>query len=121
MKIVDLQTFLSLPGNVLYQKYTPETMWLERLSIRRERCNENDWFQSVVCDPQMIDATNAHSCQCLSEVLANLKGVERFQNFSVDFAISGREATYEDDALFAVYEAEDVTDLIEELKRCLPS
>jgi len=109
MKIVNLETFRSLPVNTLYSKYEPCVF--EEMLIKDETI-EYDFFCSSIVDALELSETVSFSSM-LSEAQ------ETGDSLDMDFDICGRDGCFEKDQLFAVYENKDVKALIEKLKTCI--
>jgi hypothetical protein len=116
MKIVDRKTFLSLPAGTLFSKYEPCV--LDDLCIKGESrlpSGDNDpgdfWEQQIA---GAIDAVNSGD---YSEKL--FESQEHGTSIKFDFYCEGRDGLYDAAQLFAVWEPDDVRQLISRLQATL--
>lgn len=109
MKIVNLETFRSLPPNTLYAKFTP--------NVFDEFCIKGATWEF---DFLTTDALSS-AILCLSSDGFNAKCKQAMNDVSVemDFDSYGRDGFFDKDQLFAIYEDEDIIQLIDKLKQCL--
>lgn len=113
MRIVKRKEFLTLPQNTLYCKYDPCVF--SELMIKHDTLKTNDW----VCQ-QIADAIKCDNSEEFGNKLQNARVTG--ESVEMDFDCAGRDGCYEpDNALFAVYETEDIKQLIEVLKACIPT
>ena len=110
MRIVDRQTFLGLPAGTLFAKVeTPPTIDFGPLEIKGDTCVGVDFYvQRIIGD---IAGTN-DSGEWFAAYEAMVDGEER----KPDFAIESRDGLFDADQLFAVYDADDTSALIDRLK-----
>jgi hypothetical protein len=109
MKIVNLQTFRSLPANTLFSKYAPCNFG--DLCIKGETI-EHDFYVQQIAD--------AIECSGSDEFVDKLyHAAETGESVAFDFECEGRDGLYENEQLFAVWELDDVRALIERLGQCL--
>ena len=109
MRIVDRKTFLMLPAGIVYSKYKPcvfGSLEIKGDSIR------NDFFSQ-----QIANAVDCDNSEEFSEIL--FKAEETGENFKMDFNCEGRDGLYDDDQLFAIWNADDVEALIDRLKETI--
>lgn len=116
MKIVDRKTFLSMPPETVYAKYTPSVF--DGLNIKGDTIyglngEAIDWFYQSIG----ADAIDAHDSAAWGALLDESQ--EEGKSLVMDFECQGRDGCFDDDQLFAVFEKADVVALIERLKRCL--
>lgn len=109
MKIVDRKTFLSMPENTLFSKYDP--CWFNSMEIKGHTIGDNDFFL------QELTGSIAYNNAAGREVILD-RAAKTGCHVDMDFDSYGRDGMF-DDALFAVYEKEDIEALIERLKKCL--
>lgn len=104
-----------MPAGTLYAKCAP---WVfESVCIKGDTLYSEgkpiDWFYQQIG----ADAIKAHDSgewgNKLDDALANGTSV------SMDFYCEGRDGCFEDDQIFAVFEPQDVKDLISRLERCV--
>ena len=111
MKIVDRKTFLSLPGEVLFSRYEPCVF--DPLEIKGQTL-ENDFLTTRIND--------AIDCIDSSEFIDFLDCAEETGiSLPLNFESTERDGCHDDDQLYAVWEPKDVIQLIERLKRLIPS
>jgi hypothetical protein len=109
MKIVNRQTFLSLPAGTLFSKYNPSCM--EHLEIKEESM-PNDYFYTPIMDA--IDASSS------SERLDRLLAMQHDgASFPVDMQQGCRDGCFDADQLFAVWERADAEALLKRLHLAL--
>lgn len=111
MRIVDRKTFLSLPPKTLYRKYQPQIYG--DLNIKFDTLPFNDWINLEThgdIEGSMCCGTNS-----------DLHSVAQYtgDTYRFDLDSCGRDGCYDDDQLFAVYDNEDIQQLIDKLKECL--
>lgn len=113
MKIVNLTQFLALPANTLFSKYAP--CWFEDLMIKGDSLTETRDFlhQSIV------DAIASRGSDEWADKLDDSE--ENGTSMAMDFNCQGRDGCFEDGQLFAVWELQDLQQLIERLVQCLPA
>lgn len=110
MKIVNLEQFRKLPSNTLFAKYEP--------CVFREFCIKGEtWEVDFLVTSDIPGSINASSSDEYSRKLneAEINGT----SLAMDFETEGRDGCFEDNQLFAVWEKQDIEQLIERLKRCL--
>ena len=115
MKIVNRETFLQIPANTLYHKYSAMGDFGE-LSVKKCSPEEN-WnpdFISVGLYDWIEGAENSNNyIAILSDAEDN--GTE----FKFDLECTARDGLYDEHQLFAVYDKEDIQRLIDKLKSLL--
>lgn len=111
MKIVNLQTFRSLPANTVFSKYEP--CCFDDLCIKGETLDHDFLVQQI---------SDSIECSGSDEFADKLfRAADTGESVSFDFDCEGRDGLYEDDQLYAVWEPDDVRALIERLSQCLPN
>lgn len=109
MKIVNLQTFRTLPSGTIFMKYAP--CYFEALSVKGDTL-EHDFVSGEMAAP--VDANDSGEwADKLFEAAENGTSV------GLDFDCYGRDGCFEDKQLFAVYEKEDMEKLIAKLQECV--
>ena len=109
MKIVDLKTFRKLPSNTLFSKYEPYVF--DSLEIKGDTLEHDFLTQSI---HSSID------CLGSEEFVEKLdQAQETGESLEMDFDCQGRDGCFEKDQLFAIWEPDDVIDLIDQLKKCV--
>lgn len=111
MKIVDQKTFLSLPPETLFSKYSP--CYFEQVCIKGETRGDDFLVQ------QISDAVNSTAYEDFTETLT--RALTTGESIPLNFESQGRDGLFEEDQLFAVWEPVDVAELIVRLSRCIPS
>jgi hypothetical protein len=110
MKIVNRSTFLSLPAGTVFAKYKPYVF--DDLQIKGENCGDNDYFYQG-----LVGSIDYASSQ---DFMETLEGAEReHRSVPMDFDTQGRDGCFDAKQLFAVFEPDDVTQLIARLHRAL--
>lgn len=105
MKIVDRKTFLALPSGTVYRKFTPAVF--DEIEIKRSDSNDvysPDYVTlrlDSVESPEMYDWLDVGS------------------EFRFDYDATRRDAMFEEDQLFAVYDKQDLVELIHILSETL--
>lgn len=116
MRIVNRQTFLALPAGTLYMTYVPcafgpllikgDTIYGERITGAETPIDH--WEQGL---DTIGDSTG--STQDI-EILERAQ--QKGQSFRMDLNCESREGVYDDEQLYAIYEAADVDKLIVRLQ-----
>jgi len=111
MKIVDRKTFMALPENTLFSKWEPCVFG--ELTIKGESW-EHDFLTQ--------DITSAVKCNGSDEFgdLCDQAASTRV-SIALDLHCMGRDGCFDENQLFAVWEAQDVVALIERLRACVPN
>jgi len=110
MKIVDRKTFLAMPEGILFSKYKPCVF--EALEIKGDTWSHCDDFlvQEIV---DAIDCTGSDDfgdkCQLMEEGISA----------ALDFDCMSRDGCFDAAQLFAVWEGDDISALIERLQYCV--
>ncbi len=112
MRIVTLETFIAMPAGTLYTEYEP--CIFGELQIKGESCAQNDWFvQSIVGS---LDVTG--SSEWMEFLLAEPAAGK---SLPIDLESQGRNGLFPGpESLYAVWEPQDVRQLIARLMLCLP-
>lgn len=109
MRIVNREQFMKLPENTLFAKYHPSVFG--QLAIKGESWERDFLVQEIV---------DAIECKDTGEYCEKVDGAQHNgDSIRFDFNCQGRDGYFDDDQLFAVWEQEDVRQLIERLKKCL--
>lgn len=115
MRIVDFKTFLSLPEGTLFSKYQPCSFQVlcvkgESIHYLASRLPPFDfWYQSIT---DCVDVKNSEDLPPLLES-AQYNG----RSIPLCFEREFRDGMFDDEQLFAVWEAEDVAGLISHLQQ----
>ena len=114
MRIVDRQTFLSLPAGTLYFKYAPHAfgdLGIKDATIYDADNQGIDWFyQSLDSIDDGADSTDRW------EILH--QAATTGSRFAMNFDIQDRDGLFDEDQLFAVFELPDTINLIKRILRC---
>lgn len=111
MKIVDRKTFLAMPENTVFSEW--EMCIFGPLMIKGESLT-NDFFQQEIADAVDSESSEDLVKQCEYAAATGF-------SIGMNFDVQGRNGLYHDGQMFAVWEPEDVSALIERLKECLPN
>jgi len=106
MKIVNLKTFLDLPDGTLFSKYEPHCF--HGFSIKTESIKDLDDFRYHDLIGNIKDEGSddfANKCEL----------AEKGESIKLYFNCEERDGLYKFDQLFAIYEKDDVVDLIARL------
>lgn len=110
MKIVNLQTFLTLPEGTIFMKYEP--CCFEGLRVKGESLPFRAFAYGDMDAP--VDANNSDE---FADKLFDSE--ENGTSVPLDFDYYVRDGCFEDKQLFAVYEKEDMEKLITKLQQCI--
>jgi hypothetical protein len=115
MKIVDRQTFLAMPAETVFSKYTPSMF--EGLNVKGDTIYSEGraidfFYQDIGADAIEVRDSGEWGAKL---DLSEQTGCE----LAMDFECQGRDGCFDDDQLFAVFSKADVAALMERLKRCL--
>ncbi len=109
MKIVPLKDFRALPSGTIFCKYDP--IVFGDLCIKGETW-ETDFISASL--------TNWIECDSSSDLTDKLeKYQETKESFKLDLECYGRDGYFDDNQLFAIYEKDDLSQLIDVLKKSL--
>ncbi|POA45582.1 hypothetical protein C1893_23285 [Pseudomonas sp. MPR-ANC1] len=111
MRIVDLKTFLAMPEGTVFSKYDPAI--IREPMVKLESIDHHgelkDFRYTSLTDE--VDASGSAERDHIL-ITAEDEGV----SFALDFHTSMRDGEYDLDQLFAVWERNDVSGLIERLQ-----
>lgn len=110
MRIVNLETFRSLPANTVFSKYEPCVF--EGIAIKGDT-----WEFDFLVTSNISDAVECSGTGEFGEILFRAQSTG--ESVNMDFESQGRDGCFDKDQLFAVWEDKDVCDLIDRLKRCI--
>ena len=110
MRIVSREEFLKLPPNTVYSKYEP--CIFSEIEIKMESLDTIDFFTQRIHDA--IDAGRSYD-----ETNILFRADETGESFRMDFDSIGRDGMFNQEERYAVWEKEDVQQLIDRLKQCL--
>lgn len=105
MRIVNRQEFLAMPEGTLYSDYEPQVF--SGLKIKGEKWGNDFIYQDLIVNVDCLSSGH------LVDILVSAE--QNRESFSLDFDCGCRDGLYEKDALFAIYEPEDVIGLINRL------
>lgn len=109
MKIVDRKTFLAMPKGTVFTKYQPCSF--EDVRIKDES-NEIDFFYS--------DISGAIDHRGSDEFLQQCIAAEKGASIPMNFDGLARDGLFDQDQLFAVWEPQDIQQLVDKLLSCMP-
>jgi len=109
MKIVNRQIFLAMPAGTIYSKYVP--CMFGDLYIKGDSLT-SDWYEQAIVDAiAHDDSTEFHD---------KLIHAEKYgDSLVMDFDCEQRHGLFDADQLFAVWERDDVEQLITRLQKTL--
>lgn len=107
MKIIDRKTFLAMPEGTLFAKYEPCNFG--DLQIKGDSLH-NDFFTQ-----ELSGAIEHNNGMDFSDKLFD--AAANGTSLPVDLQCQGRDGLFDDDQLFAVWEAKDVEQLIERIQQ----
>lgn len=111
MKIVDRKTFLALPSGAIFQKFSPNTFG-ELEALYESWGHVNDYISSAL--------TTEVDCDDISEKEDLIEAsIESGASFGMHFDTAVRDASFDSEQKFAVWERKDVEGLIKRLQRSL--
>ena len=112
MKIMSREEFLAIEHEVVYSNYEP--IVFGKLAIKIGQCGNNDWFLCII--PDSIKAKTSDEYVLLLD-----RAEKTGESVSLDFESSSRDGCFEDDGMYAVWERDDVIQLINRLRRVVDS
>lgn len=109
MKIVDLDTFRSMPSGTVFMKYEPCVFDLPQI---KGGTWEHDFASTELAPAIFNNGTD--------DLITRLDDAEKFgARLTLDYDYYGRDGCFDKDQLFAVYEREDLEQMVTELQRCI--
>lgn len=108
MKIINKLEFFKLPAGVLYHEYEP--------CVFRGLLVKGDSWESDYIEMDLIGNIESQNSSQFVDILYEAE--ETGKSFNLDFDNYGRNGMFSNDQLYAVYEQEDLNQLIEFLKTC---
>jgi hypothetical protein len=108
MRIIGLKEFLALEGEVLFSKYVPQYFQAPEIKL----CNAGD---RDFCTQRVADSIKANSSDQEMDLL--FRAQETGESFELDFDCGGRDGMYNDNQLFAIWEPQDVRQLLARLQQ----
>ena len=112
MKIVNRKIFLQMPKGTLFSEYVPCVFYGLFAKTGEPDDMINDYFEK-----ELISNPKCHDSGEFSSILINAE--ETGASFNLDFDISGRNGAFKNDQLYAVYEKQDIVQLIHTLQACI--
>ncbi len=110
MYIVKRETFLKMPEETIYSLYEPQCF--DGLHIKMDSSDmRNDWFY------ECLIGNIKHSGS--DDLFHNCVSMESGEKIGLEFDSEFRDGCFDEKQLFAIYEKEDVKQLIDRLSRCL--
>lgn len=108
MRIIGLKEFLALEGEILFSKYVPQYFQAPEIKL----CNSGD---RDFCTQQIVGNIMSDGSSQYSVLL--FEAEETGKSLELDFDYGGRDGMFNDDQLFAVWEPQDVQQLIARLQK----
>jgi len=112
MKIVSRQDFMQLPSGTVFSYYEP--IVFRGLYIKDSEPEKN--YPDFSCS----DLIGAIENESSDDFFEKCQRMEKGDSIPVDFEYSGREGMFDDQQLYAVYEKNDVEELIKRLQDTTP-
>lgn len=109
MKIVNRVAFLALPDNTVYSSYQSLGM-IEGLYIK-EKTLQDDWLYQ-----DLIDSVEAEDSDKFIDLMF---AAEKGAHFTLDLECLDRDGSFEEAALFVIYDIEDLKKLVHALTQVL--
>lgn len=110
MRILNRADFLKLPANILYCKYTSNGNFGD---LQIKTSEGEYWHPDFVCS----DITGwAKGVDSGDELMEKWMRCEKGEHFQFDLDVTCRDGLYDEDQLFAVYDNDDILELIAKLK-----
>ena len=108
MKIVNLDQLLRLPAGTVFCKYEPYCFgWI---TFKADSCDRDFFVSDTITVSEL-------SLECGEDILDRCR--ETGESFSMDLYSTGRDGCHDEDQLFAVFEGQDVRQLIDKLRDCI--
>ena len=101
-----------MPGRTVFSEYEPCIFY--GLFVKTGKPNEmiDDYFEM-----ELIGNPKCHSSGEFADILVNAE--KTGDSFELDFNVDGRNGAFKNDQLYAVYEKEDIEQLIATLQKTL--
>ena len=113
MRIVNKQEFLAMPYGTLFSHYQP--VLIEGLMVK----HRNFYIENKPKDFLMENLIGNVECIGYEDYGATvIDSHEKGGSFKLDFNCTNRHGSFDDDALYAVYEKEDIEEFIKKLEYC---
>ena len=110
MRIINRQEFLTLPEGTVFSEYEPCAF--TGLFIKIGDCLLDDYFELP-----LVGNVKCRGSEGFIEILEQAR--KSGEGFDLDFDGGERNGCFEDEQLYAVYDRQDIQQLIERLKECL--
>ena len=117
MKIINKTEFYELPNNTLYSEYEPCAFWglkIKQKTLFLDSQNKEP-FDFIYED--LIGNVLSKNSNEFVDILEFAE--ENKTSFKLDFDCTERDGLFEKEQLFAIYEKEDLTELIKKLNSLL--
>lgn len=112
MKIVTRKEFLKLPAETLFSYYEPCSFADLHIKVSDKNSGyDNDFLYDSIIGPIF--------CQNSEDFTNKCDEMEKGKSVKLDFEYTRREGLFEDEQLFAIYEKDDVIQLITRLNKLL--
>jgi len=109
MKIVNRKEFLAMPAWTLFAKYRQYS--IGELEIKGDTRIGIDYDSAQISDS--VDAEDTEGR------IAKLEACEAGASIDIDTNTYQRDALFDEDQLFAIYENKDIEKIIESLRECI--
>ena len=114
MKIVDKQTFLKLPDQIIYSEF--EGYNLKGLYVKLESRGTNDWYyQDLIDEPLTPDDTGTDHFGFVIDMFDAHQTTGT--SFDLDYECRRRDGLYDHDLSFSVYQQKDLDAHIAHLQK----
>lgn len=112
MKVVNRNTFLTMPAGTVFQKYSS----LGNLGdLEVKACTPGKWTPDFLsCS---LTSPWPKGPQNSDELFEKWDKIEKEEEFTFEYEIGSRDGLYEEDQLFCVYDKSDVQALIDTLTK----
>lgn len=114
MRIVNKQEFYKLPNGTLYSEYRP--CYFSGLQIKNETIFDGDRPVDFFYE-DLIGNVDADSSGDFFDILEKCEKDK--SEFNLDFDCGSRDGLYEEDALYAVYNTDEIIALSNKISQCI--
>lgn len=111
MKIIDRETFITMPEGTVFSEYEP--CYFGPLMIKGATVGAVDWYEQTVSDAFDFNDTDDLYRKCDAAVNGG--------NLPITLNCETRNGMFDDDQLFAIWDQRDIAALITRLQRSLES
>ena len=114
MRIVNKQEFYQLPEGTLFAYYEPiifDDLCIKYQNLYNEKNEPIDFLYEC-----LLGNVDSQGSDDYANIL--IKAQKDKSSFKLDFDCGERDGLYQDDALYAIYEKDDIVDFIRKLNFC---